>query len=286
MVQKQETQKDAEFSTQNIFDELSESKAIGEEVRELEEQQKKDIYFYLKKGNHALFSLNILIFLWLLISAAYIFIQSNTAKKEYSILEPICTFILGSNDITPWTCYPVAPILAEYKEKQQQEVQKQSERILLLLWDIYSIQNFNFSRRATFLLEKTESRLRPTSILWEFDELKSKFAPNDKSEVSCYNIIIENSSTMKLSCDIFSSDWDTEIVSLEEDSIFSTDRSGTSISRASSFIDFIESYPNSSFQVINKPSVLTSVGVQNWPYTQRTTIELELGYSSVVDLSF
>jgi len=68
---------------------------------------------------------------------------------------------------------------------------------------------------------------------------------------------------MKLSCDIFSSDWDTEIVSLEEDSIFSTDRSGTSISRASSFIDFIESYPNSSFQVINKPSVLTSVGVQN-----------------------
>jgi len=63
MVQKQETQKDAEFSTQNIFDELSESKAIGEEVRELEEQQKKDIYFYLKKGNHALFSLNILIFL-------------------------------------------------------------------------------------------------------------------------------------------------------------------------------------------------------------------------------
>ena len=286
MAQKKEVAQDVEFNTQNIFDELSESKAIGDEVRELEEKQKKDIYFYLKKVNFLMFLLNILLFLWLFLTSAYIFLQSTEEKKEYSFLEPLCSFILGSRDITPGTCYPVVPVLEEYKGKLEVEVAKQSERILVLLWDIYSIENFNFSRRATFLLEKTDERLRPMTILSEFDELKLKFAPEDKSEVSCYNIVITGTNNIKLSCDIYSSDWDREIVSLEQWSIFSTDRSWTSISRASSFINFIESYPNSPFQIVNKPDVLTAVAVQRWPYTQRTTIELELAYSSTIDLSF
>ena len=92
---------------------------------------------------------------------------------------------------------------------------------------------------------------------------------------------------MEVTCDAFSSHWDSKIVNLDNGNIGFVDGGGTSISRASSFIYFLDNYGDSPFKVIEKPEKLSSKAVQGWgPYTQVTTFQLQLQYTKTEDLSF
>ena len=51
-----------------------------------------------------------------------------------------------------------------------------------------------------------------------FDELKNTFSPTDKGEISCYDLYIRDNS-LSISCDAFSSDWNSDIISLNNDII-------------------------------------------------------------------
>ena len=274
-----------ELDSDNIFDEFSVSTNIDEEVKKAEEAKNKDIYYYFKKISRVLLVLNILLFIFIAISVVYIYIQTQQEKKEYSIFTPICSLFLGKMDIGDGSCYGVTPVLQEYTEKISQETQLQTQKILPLLSDVYSIENFNFSRRADFLLEKSDDRLKSLEILSAFDTLKNTFAPRDKSEISCYNISISSDNIIQLTCDAFSSDWDNSIVNLEEGSVTTLVWWGTSISRASSFIHFIENFESSPFQVLEKPQEFSVENIQNGPYTKKTTIQLQLYYNKDTDLS-
>lgn len=119
-------------------------------------------------------------------------------------------------NITGNVCYGVLPVLEEYKMQLASEQTSQSEQIIPLLGDAYSIRNFNFSKKVLFLLDKKEERLRPLEILSEFDALKLKFASEDKQDVKCSNIEISEDGVMQVSCDVLSSDWDSQIVHLNE----------------------------------------------------------------------
>lgn len=277
---------ESNIEDQNIFEEFTESEKIQDEVKNYEQKQSRDLFYYLRKINTLLFSINVIIFIGLLGGFLYTYVQSDTSKKTYDYLNPICNVFLWDIEIELHTCYGVSKVLSDYTEKLEWEKMSQARKILPLIWDLYSIDNFNLSKKVSFLLDKSESRLRPLKILWAFDEVKSAFAPIDKSEISCYDILIGDWDILTITCDAFSPDWDTKIVDLQDGNIWFVAWWGTSISRASSFIHFLENYSKSPFQVLQKPKKLSSETVQSWPYTQKTTIQLRLQYFEPQALTF
>jgi len=267
-----------DINSENIFDEFTGSQDIQEELDKNDKKWEKDIYYYLGKFSGFLLTANILLFLTIIAWFWYVYVQSNDSKTEYSFLAPVCNLFLWSTEIYPSTCYGVTSALNEYNTLLDTLSEQQSKRILPLLWDTYSLENFNLSKKVAFLLEKSNDRLRPLEILGEFDTMKNIFSPTDKSEISCYDISIAEDS-ISMTCDSFSSDWNTDIVSVENTTLKTLEWWGTSISKASSFIDFFERYPNSPFEVTKKPEKYGSESFQSWPYTQKTTFRFELLYT-------
>jgi hypothetical protein len=45
--------------------------------------------------------------------------------------------------------------------------------------------------------------------------MKDLFSSTDKSEISCYDVVIFDD-TISMSCDSFSADWNTDILSVEK----------------------------------------------------------------------
>ncbi len=262
-------------SEENIFDEFTNSEEIRKEIAQSDMSSEKDIYFYLKKISSVLLVLNILTLLFILLGMFYIYVQNGEQKKEYSYLSPVCSLFLGSNEYFPNTCYWVSALLSEYQSKLWEETQNQVTTILPLLWQVYSLENFNLSKKVSFILEKSENRLRATEILSEFDRIKNIFSPTDKWEIDCYDITI-SASILDVTCDSYSSDWNTDILTVNDTTLLSLPGGGTSISKASSFLNFIESYSNSSFEVIEKPTKFNAENTQKSPYTQKTTFQFQL----------
>lgn len=270
--------------SENIFDEFTDSSDIKSEISAVDKKSLRDMYYYIKKISVVILIINILLFMALFIGSLYIYIQEKEVKKEYSFLSPICSLFLWNSNITPGTCFGVTPLLSEYEDALSQEMQSQSQEISPTLWDVYSIENFNLSKKVSFLLEKSDTRLRPLEILEAFDELKNIFSPTDKWEVVCYDILITED-ILDIKCDAFSSDWNTDILTLNDWSIQTLPWWGTSISKASSFMYFIENYRDSPFVVIEKSSSLSSFPV-SWPYRKKTIFALKLQYAPREDLNF
>lgn len=285
MAQKNTEENNISTDSDNIFDEFTNSDDIKEEISKKEKQQQRDMYYYIKKSGSFFFTINIILFIVLIVGAFYIYIQEGEWKKEYRFLSSVCNIFLWSTNITPGTCYGVSPILWEYENLLSNNIDSQARKIFPILWDIYSIENFNLSRKVSFLLEKSDTRLKPLEILVAFDNIKNIFSPTDKEEISCYDMFISDN-MLNITCDAYSSDWNTDIVTLNQGAIETLPWGGTSISRASSFIYFIENYHNSSFVILEKPQTLSYLPIQLWPYTQKTTFTLKMEYTSKKDLIF
>jgi len=285
IIMPKETSTDAsvDINSENIFDEFTGSQDIQQELDQNDKNNEKDIYYYMKKVNTFLHSINILIFLWVICCFWYIYIQNNEEKTEYSFLSPMCSLFLWRDTIYPNTCYGVTPTLREYTNRLDALSLKQSESILPLLWDRYSLENYNLSKKVNFILSKWEDRLRPLEILSEFDKMKDIFSSTDKSEITCYDIFISQNA-ISMTCDSFSSDWNTDILSVENTLLKTVSWGGTSISKASSFVNFFEKYTTSPFIITQKPEFYTSEAFQSWPYTRRTTFEFSLLYTQPASL--
>ena len=85
MAQDQVKSGEIDFSSENIFDDFAGSEDIKDDVQRFEEKEAKDLYFYLKKFNSVFFIINILTFVGIVLSVAYIYIQNGQVKKPYSM---------------------------------------------------------------------------------------------------------------------------------------------------------------------------------------------------------
>jgi len=81
---------------------------------------------------------------------------------------------------------------------------------------VYALENFNLSKKVVFLLDTSKNKLRASEIITSFDEIKNQYSPVDKEEISCYDLSISDQKVLTITCDVFSSDWDTKIVSLKD----------------------------------------------------------------------
>jgi hypothetical protein len=92
----------------------------------------------------------------------------------------------------------------------------QTEEIGNIIGDIYLVDNFIYSEVVSFLVNLSQNNLEPTKILAEFDALKNKYEPIDKSKISCNTIVINKPGIFEARCEAFSSDWDNEILEIQD----------------------------------------------------------------------
>lgn len=284
-----EVQKQGESSinTENIFDEFVESR---ENIKDIQSADKwrKDLYDYIKTGNYVFMMMNIFLFFLIIIFSFYNYFQAKDDNSSISFLQPVCSFFLWEVNSSVSECQSVTSVLAQYNEKKSNLEEKTWNVLVGLMSEVYGLNNFNYSKKVTFLLDQTNSRLKPLRIISDFDEIKKEFTSSfERSNVTCADIQILNNSDLRVNCSVFSSDWDTSIIDLRDGVRSILSGGGTSISRASSFVNFIENHSSWLFTVVENPSVLiSSPTIEEGPYTQMTTVDLVLRYTNPEYLSF
>lgn len=275
------------LDNENIFEDFATDDTLGKEVQTLEEQKKKDLYFYLWIGSTVLKIANALLLIMIAIGLVYFYIQNQEENQDYSMLSPVCYLFLGQASSDLQTCYGVTYYLKQVENNKEKETQTQAQEITGVLGDLYLVNNFVYSQVVDFLLRTSNNRLTPVEILSEFDALKNKFEPIDKSKISCSNIVISTPWVFEARCEAFSSDWDSQVSEIQEGILWVSDSWGTSISIASSFIDFIENTSESNFTLIEKQKVFFSTDVFGVGiYTKKTPFTLKLKYNNSQALDF
>lgn len=278
---------DQNLDNENIFEDFATDDALGEEIKTHEENTKKDVYYYLKIFSGILKIWNAFLLIFVGVLFVYIFIQNSDTQKNYTIFEPVCNLFLGESAWQVNGCFSVSYYLEKAQTDMEKQQQSQTSKIASLIGDIYLVDNFIYSKIVNFLITTGNNKLKPSEILSEFDALKNKYEPIDKSKITCSNITIRTPGIMEARCEAFSSDWDTQIQKVENGILSEKDGGGTSISIASSFIDFLENDPDSNFSVMEKQKVFFTTDVTGkGVYTKKTPFSLRLKYKDSQNIDF
>ena len=275
------------FEDGNIFDDFSTEDSLKKEVEEIKNKEKKDAFFYIKMWSAFIGTINAILLMTLGIFFVYTLIQNDEDNSDYSIFTPICNIFLWdvAKDID--TCYSVSYYTKQVEKKLEDEKIYQTKEVSSLIGDIYFIENFTHSKAVSFLVNMSKTKLDPMEILSHFDMLKNKFEPVDKSKITCENISIRDSDILEARCYSYSSDWDTKISEVKKWVLSQSKWWGTSISVASSFINFIENYSESRFQVVDKQKIFFTTDVTGKGiYTKRTPFTLMLQYNNSKNINF
>lgn len=263
--------------TANIFEEFW---ADEQDIEKLEKRNEKDVYFYIWLAGSVLKAANVLLFLTIVVLMMYTTIQKSTSQMNLSFLEPICFLFVG-NDIhmNAW-CTGVSSAVQKYSNDLENLKKNQFAKISKILGDVYSSQNFVFSKEVTFLLDKSKNRTLPLDIISAFDNMKTTFEPIEKNKIKCAEFTIYAPNIVEVTCEAYSSDWDKEIVWFDGEKI-NADVEGTSISLANSFINYIEK-SSEKFAVLEKQKSFTSTRISDsWvSYTRKTVFTLKLLYNN------
>lgn len=272
-----------DFNWENIFEDFSSDELLWKDIEEIKKEETKDFYYYLSFISGILKVFNFILFVTLLIFISYNYIQKKEELKSYDILSPVCNLILWDSYVDSGECYWLFAKIEEELVNVNEIEKKQFTKVINIISDVYTIDNFMNSESMIFLINKSENKFDPINILSEFDKLKNEFEPLDKSKIECWRIAINNQNEFDIKCTIYSSDWDNDIKDF--DSIWSKLMGWTSISIASSFIEFIEKNSNT-FEILEKQKNFSSNKVSwKWIYTKSTEVNLKLKYNSINNLS-
>ena len=270
----------------NIFDEFSVDEKTKEEVKKVEESKKRRwMNYYLYISNNLLSTINLIAFLFLIAIWWYIYFQNSKIFKDVSYLNPICNlFIHNKKD---WeNCYSVSywvNNLQNLNNKKEKDLYFQNRNLIEKIY-----RNFKFidSKDIRFLISKSQDRLKVLKILSEFDRIKNEFSPLNKTRLECSNISINSDYTVNINCSAFSWKWDSKILGYSGDNKWQDKVEWTSISIASSFINFLEKRKDSNFIVLDKPKKFNYVSIINDNgYTRKTDFKLKLKYNNNIWLN-
>ncbi len=260
----------------DIFEWFSSDESLLQDVDEFEKNTKKDIYDHANTLWNVFKICNIVLLVLCICIGVYIHVQQDNTLSNSSVLDPFCKILVWDVPTKQPHCSSIASLSESIKADLIDMKSQQFSAIAYLIEPLYLATDFINSSEVLFLLDKTQDRLKPLAILEEFDRLKNTFESADKSAVNCYNIEIQEN-RMSARCDAYSSDWDRTITL--PDGTTQWKIWGTSISIASSFLDFIESN-SSDLRVIDKPKYFSaeSVSWENGWYTKKTTFFLQIEY--------
>ena len=272
------------MTTDNILDVFSKDmKNDSLKSDSAEKDTKKDQIYYIKKATTWVKVLFFISLFCSLIAYWYSYVQKSETLENLSYLNPICELFL-TDDVQAeiGKCTWLANARSIIEERKTLEYKKQTEEILSILPDVYSLDNFLFTNEISFLLNKSATKLPVTEILAEFDALKDAFEPSKGVyTVDCSDMTIENSWQVILSCSSYTSNWSESNIIWFNGQVNSKKISWTSITVASSFINFIKN-KSQSFKVLEATKSYNydsnmSDGKQR--YTRKTDFEMVLDYS-------
>lgn len=274
----EEEKKENLNSSHNIFEDFSTDANLSEDITNLEKQKKHDSIYYLSISSSLLKGINIILLFLLILSFFYITIQKKQDPIGIDFLEPICWLFLW--DTPPFnTCSWINYVKQEYNKDLEETKKFQFWKISSIIGNLYSFENFIYSKEVSFLLDRARNRVKPIEIISKFDTIKNKFDPIEKWRIQCYDIIIEKTNLLRMTCESYSSDWDKSIIWFAWTKDSQDVINGTSISLANSFINFINKN-SKDFTIINKQKIFsTEPFFGNWSYTKKTIFELSLKYN-------
>ncbi|MDD5770346.1 MAG: hypothetical protein PHE25_05240 [Candidatus Gracilibacteria bacterium] len=265
----------------NIFEELSGTLDFGDTQDEYIGPKKKDKVYYLKLINSNLVLFNVIILIGISLLYGFLVVQDNETLYNKGFLDPFCDVLLSSEmKNTGDYCSSVASLLLDYKKKKSDLEEEIGKKLSLIIRDTYVIENFVNSKEVSFLMDSKNSRLKVLNILSDFDRMKNDFSGLDKGMIYCPKISMISGGELDITCDANSSGWNGGIIGYSEDDS-SQKVEGTSISIASSFLNFIERNSSYNFTLVEKPKVFTSDDVIGKGYTKKTTINFKLKYNNL-----
>ncbi len=274
--------KEKKVTTDNILEVFSRD-MMNEKKKELTESigWKDPIPYLNKLISFFKFGFFVCVF-FSIIMFSYASFQESEDMWNISVLEPICFLFLGSEISSKYDgCSSVTVVQSEYRNNLENIEEKQTRKILSILEKVYSIENFLFSEDIAFILEKSNSKLPVIAMLTEFNDLKDSFEPNKKVyAIECNNLNINQDMELQVSCSAYSSDWSDSNIVWFTGQKTSKKISGTSISVASSFLNYI-ARKSQSFQIVESTKVFTySDQLEEWKerYTRKTDFDIRLKY--------
>jgi len=269
-----------DVSMSNIFDNFE----VDEDIKETLEE-KKDFLYYINYVWIVFRTFNLIFLMVIIFTWVYIFIQKSDSNKFESkdYLNPIC-------DILSWTgntlnydfLWNNCSSITILNNKIDKEIIKNQKQILLKLvkyvkmkFQSLSIKN---SPQVIFALDKTKNKQKIISIFDDFDILKNKFTWIEVSKIQCGKFTIKDN-LLELKCFSFSKWWDSNIPWFNGLEVSRNNLNGSSITLASSFINFIEK--SWKFMVLDKQKTFNKIPYfWEWPYNYKTEIKLKLKHIS------
>lgn len=260
----------------NIFSEFNTDSSLQTEIKKIEEKNK---IYYLSISLKILqwIFLILVIVVWILLS--YIFIQKSESFVDNISLNPIC-YIFNWDIWIIWSwCSSVTVNNSSINTELNELYNSQTTSILSILPTIYETESFLNAKEVSFLVDKTENKLKVLDIIEKFDYFKNQFTWIEKKKLQCFDLEINQlNKILSMKCEAYSSWYSSEII------WFSWDKSAiwdflnwTSISIANSFINFLNKNAWKYFLVIDRNKKFKSENVdwKDW-YTNKTNFELKL----------
>jgi hypothetical protein len=218
---------------------------------------------------------------------AYSYIQKNEEAMDLSYFNSVCWIFLWKEAANLYgDCGSLASVKNEYDQRIDRIKWSQAQSITELLDRVYALDNFLFTEDISFLLEKSSSKLPVTKMLQEFSQLKDAFVSSKwVYTIECREVTLNNNWEMVLSCTSYTSDWsDSNIIWFNGQVTWWNKISGTSITVASSFINYIKNQANE-FKILEATNLYSfSDNIEEWKerYTKSTDFELTLKYTNLL----
>lgn len=272
-------EKGTPIDSTNIFDEFAVDDKLRAEIQEADKQNDKNGLFYLAKVGSLIQAFNLLFFMWLTLVGGYLYIQFDNELAEAWYLNPVCHYFLWEVWRTQETCSSVSYSLKDYKDKIVKKEKWYFNKIKKQIPHVYALSHHIYSKEVLFLLKKTKYRLRPLQIFQQFDTLKNEFEPLNKGKIMCEDMVIQEWWIVNISCAAYSADWGGKIIWESWNASDINKKEGTSVSVASSFINFLQK-KSRYFTVVQKTKKLSFEDILGgqW-YTRKTSFTLRLQFN-------
>lgn len=272
----------SDFDDSDIFSDFSWDKELTSDIKAFKDNEKRDIFDTISIFSSTFKLLNFILLIVIFILYLYTYIQKSNEYVNYSILDPFCYILLWDVPPKNWeSCSSVSAMSDYYKKEIESIKSKQAKEIVPVFSNLYKSENIFNSKEIVFLKNNKENRLKPLTILNEFQALKNNFSFDNKSIV-CDNIVINSENILSANCEAFAAWWKKEISiykSWENKSIDNLNKVyWSSISLANSFIDYISIAKN--FSLIERQKSFTSNEIDSDQYRESTSFSIKLKYTN------
>jgi len=274
------TESTQEISIENIFEDFQDNSDLWDEIEQVEKQIQKDFLYYLNLTWTIFKYLNIVLFILIIIWFSYIYIQKDNSWvfNDSPFLQIVCPVLIWWGiSLEDSTCSPLTSSINNYQSKLKQRKDDTLSKTLDTIKDAYVIEDLISSDKVGFALDKTQNKQNPLFILTKFDNLKKSFTWLDKSQIQCSNIVIKDNS-FSAHCSSYSSSWNSWITWFNWSKWSSDTVAWTSISIASSFLNYLELDPNIILE--NKQKTFSQENVIDWAYINKTNFDVKFNYKT------